>query len=42
MRKQPDDAGMIGTRDRAAFNQSRRRDSAYWGPAIKKYGITAE
>lgn len=42
VRKQLDAAGMIGTRDRAAFKTILQKDFAYWGPAIKKYGITAE
>ena len=42
VRKQLDAAGMIGRRDRAAFKTILQTDFAYWGPAIKKYGITAE
>jgi tripartite-type tricarboxylate transporter receptor subunit TctC len=42
MRKQLDAAGMVGTRDRTAFQAVLKQDFAYWGPVIKKYGITAE
>jgi tripartite-type tricarboxylate transporter receptor subunit TctC len=42
IRKQLDAAGMAGTRDRAAFQAVLKQDFSYWGPAIKKFGITAE
>ena len=42
VRKQLDAAGMIGTRNHAGFKTILQTDFAYWGPAIKKYGITAE
>ena len=42
VKKQLDAAGMVGTRDRAAFMPILEKDFAYWGPAIKRYGITAE
>jgi tripartite-type tricarboxylate transporter receptor subunit TctC len=42
VRKKLDAVGMAGTRNRAAFKTVLEKDFAYWGPAIKKYGITAE
>ena len=42
MRKQLDAAGMVGTKDRTAFQTVLKHDFSYWGPVIKKYGITAE
>ena len=42
LRKQLDAAGMIGARDRTAFQAVLKQDFAYWGPAIKKYGIKGE
>jgi tripartite-type tricarboxylate transporter receptor subunit TctC len=42
VKKQLDAAGMVGTRDRAGFMAILAKDFAYWGPAIKRYGITAD
>ena len=42
VRRQLDAAGMVGTRGRGPFKAILEKDFAYWGPAIKKYGITAE
>jgi tripartite-type tricarboxylate transporter receptor subunit TctC len=42
IRKELDAAGMVGTRDRTAFQAVLKQDFAHWGPIIKKYGITAE
>jgi len=35
-------AGMLGPKNRAAFTADLAKDFAYWGPAIKKYGITGD
>jgi tripartite-type tricarboxylate transporter receptor subunit TctC len=42
VRKQLDAAGLIGTRDRAAFQAVLKQDFSSWGPTIKKYGIKSE
>ena len=42
VRAQLDAAGMVGTRGRGPFKTILDKDFAYWGPAIKKYGISAE
>jgi len=42
MRKQLESAGMVGVKGRAAFQTILKQDFAYWGPAIKKYGIKSE
>jgi hypothetical protein len=33
---------MLGPKNRAAFKTDLAKDFTYWGPAIKKYGITGE
>lgn len=42
VKKQLDAAGMAGARGRGPFRTVVEKDFAYWAPAIKKYGITAE
>ena len=42
VKKQLDAAGMDGAKDRVGFKTVLAKDFAYWGPAIKKYRITAE
>jgi tripartite-type tricarboxylate transporter receptor subunit TctC len=42
VKKQLDAAGMDGARGRVGFKTVLANDFAYWGPAIKKYRITAE
>jgi len=42
IRQQLQAAGMLGPKNRTAFRAALVKDFAYWGPAIKKYGIVGE